>query len=115
VTSDEYRFPEHDYPSDFEMWLEPDVVIRLRGGVRITELAAQEARDLGLALVELADLVDDTEAWYAPRRCRFSAAAPQARQRADYRCRFSMFSRWPDLARCQSLLRTSLCQLNIRP
>jgi hypothetical protein len=44
------------------LWLEPDGVIRLRGGVRITELAAQEARDLGLALVELADLVDDTEA-----------------------------------------------------
>jgi len=62
VTSDEYRFPEHDYPSDFELWLEPDGVIRPRGGVRITELAAQKARDLGLALVELADLVDGTEA-----------------------------------------------------
>ena len=62
VTPDEYRFPEHDYPSDFELWLEADGVIRLRGGVRITELAAQKARDLGLALVELADLVDGTEA-----------------------------------------------------
>jgi hypothetical protein len=37
-------------------------VIRIRGGVRITELAAQEARDLGLALVELADLVDSADA-----------------------------------------------------
>jgi hypothetical protein len=62
VTSDGYRFPEHDYPSDFELWLEPDGLIRIRGGVRITELAAQQARDLGLALVELADLVDGTEA-----------------------------------------------------
>ncbi len=35
---------EHEYPSDFELWLERDGVIRLRVGVRIVELTPQEAR-----------------------------------------------------------------------
>jgi hypothetical protein len=62
VTTEEYKFPEQEYPSDFELWLEPDGVIRLRAGMRLAELTAREARYLGLALVELADLADHASA-----------------------------------------------------
>lgn len=65
VAPDDYRFPEHNYPSDFELWLEPDGVVRVRAGIQITELSASEARDLGQALVELADAADGQ-----PQPCR---------------------------------------------
>jgi hypothetical protein len=55
---DETRFPEHDYPSDYELWLEPDGIVRIRSGIHITEFTANEARDLGLALIELADAAE---------------------------------------------------------
>lgn len=52
------RFPEHEHPSDFELWLEPDGVVRVRSGIKVTEFSAQDARDLGHALIELADAAD---------------------------------------------------------
>lgn len=58
MTEDEVRFPDRDYPSDFELWLEPDGIVRLRSGTRITELTSVEARDLGAALIELADAAE---------------------------------------------------------
>ena len=58
MSDDEARFPEHDHPSDFELWLEPDGVVRIRSGVKITQLTASEARDLGQALIELADAAE---------------------------------------------------------
>ena len=58
MTAGGCRFPEHDYPSDVELWLEPDGIVRVRMGVRIIELTPQEARDLGLALAELADAAE---------------------------------------------------------
>lgn len=56
--ADDAPFPEHEYPSDFEVWLESDGVVRIRSGMKITELASAEARNLGLALIELADTAD---------------------------------------------------------
>jgi hypothetical protein len=61
VANEEFTFPTQEYPSDFELWLEPDGVIRIRTGMRVTELGAQEARGLGAALIELADLAARTE------------------------------------------------------
>jgi len=58
VTETDARFPKHDHPSDFELWLEPDGVVRMRSGIKITELTAPEARDLGAALIELADAAE---------------------------------------------------------
>lgn len=40
--ADDARFPEHEYPSDFEVWLESDGVVRIRSGMKITELASPE-------------------------------------------------------------------------
>jgi hypothetical protein len=58
VSDNEFRFPEHDHPSDFELWLEHDGMIRMRSGVKIVELTAPEARDLGHALIELAEAAE---------------------------------------------------------
>lgn len=58
VSDSDVRFPEHDHPSDFELWLEPDGVIRMRSGVKIVELTSPEARDLGHALIELAEAAE---------------------------------------------------------
>lgn len=58
VSGDDARFPEHEYPSDFELWLESDGVVRIRSGIKIIELGPTDARDLGLALIELADIAD---------------------------------------------------------
>jgi hypothetical protein len=55
---DDARFPEHEHPSDFELWLESDGVVRIRSGIKIIELEPTDARDLGLALIELADTGD---------------------------------------------------------
>lgn len=51
----EIRFPEHDYPSDVEIWLEGRAAVMIRHGMKFIELSRDEARDLGLALIELAD------------------------------------------------------------
>lgn len=51
-------WPEQKHTSEVEMWLEPsDAVVRLRIGTwgALVELDEQAARELGLALVELAD------------------------------------------------------------
>lgn len=40
--ADDAPFPEHEYPSDFEVWLESDGVVRIRSGMKITELASPE-------------------------------------------------------------------------
>lgn len=58
MSGDDARFPEHDYPSDFELWLGSDGVVRIRSGIKIIELEPAHARDLGLALIELADTAD---------------------------------------------------------
>lgn len=53
----EVVFPEQDYPSDVEIWLEDGVVVRMRAGTfgPTVELSPDEARRLGLAFLELAD------------------------------------------------------------
>jgi hypothetical protein len=51
----EIRFPEHEYPSDIEIWLEGRAAVMIRHGMKFIELSRYEARDLGLALIELAD------------------------------------------------------------
>ena len=59
VSDSEFRFPEHDHPSDFELWLERDGVVRMQSsGIKIVELTAPEARDLGHALIELAEAAE---------------------------------------------------------
>lgn len=42
MANEEFTFPTQEYPSDFELWLEPDGVIRIRTGMRVTELGAQD-------------------------------------------------------------------------
>ena len=55
-----YRYPEHPHPSDVHLWLENDEPIMLRAvdGRDPVELTSPQARDLGIALIELADLAD---------------------------------------------------------
>ena len=50
-------FPDQEHPSDVELWLEDGVVVLMRVGSfgPTVELASAEARQLGLALQELAD------------------------------------------------------------
>jgi hypothetical protein len=51
------HFPEQEHTREVTMWLAADGAICFRGGSfgQTLELDATEARDLGLALVELAD------------------------------------------------------------
>jgi hypothetical protein len=53
----EVVFPEQEYPSDVEIWLEGRDVVLMRVGSfgPTVELSPEEARGLGLALQELAD------------------------------------------------------------
>lgn len=53
----EVVFPDQEYPSDVEVWLEDGVVVLLQVGSfgPTVELSPDEARGLGLALQELAD------------------------------------------------------------
>ena len=53
----EVVFPEQEYPSDVEIWLEDGVVVLMRVGAfgPTVELSPEEARGLGLAFQELAD------------------------------------------------------------
>lgn len=39
VSGDDARFAEHEYPTDVELWLESDGVVRSRSGIKIIELA----------------------------------------------------------------------------
>ena len=49
-------FPEQEHPSDVEIWLEDDVAVRMRvSWSLILDWTPQEAREVGLALQELAD------------------------------------------------------------
>ena len=50
-------FPDQEYPSDVEIWLEDGAAVLMRVGTRgpLVELSPDEARNLGLAFVELAD------------------------------------------------------------
>ena len=52
------QFPEHEYPSDFELWLEPDGVVRIRSGVRVHRARDTGSAGSGQALIELADRAD---------------------------------------------------------
>ena len=58
----EVVFPEQDYPSDVEIWLEDSVAVLMRVGAfgPTVELSPDEARRLGLALQELADRAGDS-------------------------------------------------------
>lgn len=53
----EVAFPEREYPSDVEIWLEDGSVVLMRVGSLgpTVALCPDEARGLGLALQELAD------------------------------------------------------------
>lgn len=59
-----YRVPQHPHPSDVDLWLENEepIMIRAVHGKDPIELTAREARDLGMALIELADRVDASDA-----------------------------------------------------
>jgi hypothetical protein len=59
----EVVFPEQDYPSDVEIWLEDGVVVLMRVGSfgPTVELTPDEARRLGLAFQELADRAGDSD------------------------------------------------------
>jgi hypothetical protein len=52
----EVVFPEQEYPSDVEIWLEDGVVVLMRVGSfgPTVELSPEEALGLGLAFQELA-------------------------------------------------------------
>lgn len=58
----EVVFPEQDYPSDVEIWLEDRVAVFMRVGSfgPIVDFSPDEARQLGLALLELADRATGT-------------------------------------------------------
>ena len=55
-------FPDQEYPSDVEIWLEDGVVVLMRVGTfgPTVELSPDEARQLGLAFQELADRAVDS-------------------------------------------------------
>jgi hypothetical protein len=59
--------PKHPYPSGMDLWLEDDEPIWLRTehAEYASELQPFEARDLGLALIELADLSDQMQKVFA--------------------------------------------------
>jgi hypothetical protein len=56
-----YHRASHRVPADVQLWLENDEPIMLLAvdGTDPVELTAEQARDLGNALIELADLADD--------------------------------------------------------
>lgn len=60
VSEATYYRPQHPYPSDVYLWLENDLQIMLRAmnGKYPVELRSRDARDLGRALIELADRSD---------------------------------------------------------
>jgi hypothetical protein len=63
MTQPVYRYPTVEHPSEIDLWLENDEPIMLRAvaGTDPVELTADEARALGRALIELADVVDDLD------------------------------------------------------
>lgn len=68
-------FPQQDYPSDVELWLQDGVLVLMRVGTfgPSVELSPDEGRRLGLALQELAVRAGDSGCALAGRRSCSSA------------------------------------------